>query len=169
MIIHCSQKLAAKLPEVSKAPLDEDSPLGSWHSHLFTLDRRQCVMFCHDESRYCLFMAGLRKSHFSELGGKWFRQLFTASLAVIDCPDTQIRKVELMLGPIRYDTATDRSVQGSINIARRDLEAMVYEVPDVMELDPLAVSVQLNERPVSVHGKWLWPAKVMRARVMEVG
>lgn len=151
VIIHCSHKLAAKLSSVSKIPLEEASPLGSWHAHLFTLDRRQCVMFCHDESRYCLFLAGLRKPHFAELGSRWLRQLFTASLAVIGCPDTQIRKVELMLGPIRFDTATDRSVQGSINIARRDLEAMLYGVPNVIDLDPPAVSVRLNERPATLH------------------
>ena len=165
MIIHCSQKLAAKLPAVSKTPLNEESPLGSWHGHLFTLNRRQCVIFCHDESRYCLFLAGLRKPHFAELGSKWFRQLFTASLAEIGCTDAQIKKVELMIGLIYYDTAADRSVQGSINIARRDLEAMLYRVPNVLDLDPLAVSIRLNERPTTVHGKWLWPSRVMLERV----
>lgn len=169
MLIHCSQKLAAKLSEVSKTPLEEESPLGSWHGQLFTLDRRQCVMFCHDESRYCLFLAGLRKPHFPELGSKWFRQLFTASLAEVGCPDAQIRKVDLMLGPIRYDTATDRSVQGSINIARRDLEAITFGAPNVLDLDPLAVSVRLNERPATVHGKWLQPTKVMQQQVAELG
>jgi len=93
---------------------------------------------------------GRRKAPLAELGSRWLRQLFTASLAVIGCPDTQIRKVELMLGPIRSDTATDRSVQGSINIARRDLEAMLYGVPNVIDLDPPAVSVRLNERPATL-------------------
>jgi hypothetical protein len=40
MIIHCTQKLAAKLPEVSAAPLTENSPLGNWHAHLYNYDRR---------------------------------------------------------------------------------------------------------------------------------
>lgn len=94
---------------------------------------------------------------------------FTASLAAIDCPDTKIRKVELVLGPIRFDTATDRSVQGSINIARRDMEAMLNRVPNVLDLDTLAASVRLNERPATVYGKWLWPARVMRERVAAAG
>ena len=162
MIVHSSRKLAARLPEVSRGPLEETSPLGSWHAHLFTLDRRQCVMFCHDESRYCLFLAGLRKPHFAELGSKWFRELFTATLAMTGVPDIQITKVELLLGPVRFDTATDRSVQSAINIARRDLEAMVYRVSNVLDLDPLKVSVRLNERPTRVKGKTLWPARVMR-------
>ena len=169
MIIHSCRKLAAKLPEVSKIPLEENSPLGSWHAHLFTLDRRQCVMFCHDESRYCLFLAGLRKPHFLQFGSKWFRELFTATLAMTGVPDVQIRKVELLLGPVRFDTATDRSVQGSINIARRDLEAMVYRVPNVLDLDPLKVSVRLNERPTRVEGRTLWPARVMRQIVDQLG
>jgi hypothetical protein len=41
MIIHCSQKLATKLSAVLPTPLEETSPLGSWHGHLFTLDGQQ--------------------------------------------------------------------------------------------------------------------------------
>ena len=161
MILHCSQKLATKLTGVSPTPLEENSPLGSWHGHLFTLDRRQCVMFCHDATRFVLFLPGLRKAQFAELGGKWFRQLFTATLALSGCPDAQIKEVELALGPVRYDTATDRSVQGSLRVARQDLEARLYGVPNVMDLDPLAVSRWLNERPSTIRGKWIWPDKAM--------
>jgi hypothetical protein len=161
MILHCSQKLAAKLPAVSSTPLEETSPLGSWHGHLFTLDRRQCVMFVHDATRYALFLPGLRKEDFAVLGERWFRPLYLATLAVFGCPDAQIKKVELAIGPIRFDTATDRSVQGSLRVAKQDLEALVYAVPNVMELDPLAVSCRLSDRPASVYGKWLWPQKAM--------
>lgn len=169
MITHCSKRLAAKLPEVSSTPLQETSPLGSWHAHLFILDRRQCVMFCHDETRYCLFLAGLRKPQFAELGSRWFRELFTATLAVTGIPDTQIKKVELMLGPMRFDADTDRSVQGSINIARQDLQAWVFQLPNVMDVDPLKVSVWLNERPTTVKGKYIWPEREMRQLVTRVG
>lgn len=169
VIIHCSKKLAAKLPEVSSTPLQETSPLGSWHAHLFTLDRRQCVMFCHDATRCCLFLAGLRKPHFAELGSWWFRELFTATLAVIGVPDTRIKKVELMLGPIRFDAATDRSVQSTINIARQDLQAWAFQLPNVMDLDPLEVSVRLNERPVTIRGKFIQPGREMQQLVTRVG
>ncbi len=68
MIIHCSRKLAAKLANFSPVPLKETSPLGSWHAHLFTIDRRQCVMFCHDATRYAPFLPGLRHEYFAEMG-----------------------------------------------------------------------------------------------------
>jgi hypothetical protein len=169
MIIHCSKQLATKLREVSPTPLQETSPLGSWHAQLFTLDRRQCVMFCHDETRYCLFLAGLRKPHFAELGSKWLRELFTATLEVTGVPDTLIRKVELMLGPVRFDAATDRSVQGTINIARQDLQAWAFQLSNVMELDPLKVSVRLNERPVTIRGQFIRPGREMQQLVAKVG
>jgi len=161
MIIHSSQKLAAKLAAISSTPLEETSPLGSWHGHLFTLDRRQYVMFCHDATRYVLFLPGLRKEHFAELGGKWFRPLYVATLAMLGCPDTQIKKMEMALGPMRFDTATDRSVQGSLRVAKLDLEAWLYGVPNVMDLDPLAMSCRLNERPATIYGKRVRPEKAM--------
>ncbi len=122
-------------------------------------------MFCHDATRYALFMPGLRKQQFAELGSKWFRLLYTATLAMAGCPDTQIKKAELALGPVRFDTAVDRSVQGSLRVARQDLEVGVYQASNVMELDPLKVSCWLNERPATVYGKWIWPDKAMREAV----
>ena len=160
MIIHCSKKLAAKLPEVSVTPLTKTSPLGSWHAHLFVMDRRQCVLFCHDLTRYALFLPGLRKAQFAALDNE-FRQLYFATLAEFGCTETQIKKVDLALGPVRYDTATDRSVQGSIRIVKFDLEAHVFEAGDVMRIDPLAMSCRLSDRPATVYGKFVWPNKEM--------
>lgn len=168
MILHCSQKLAAKLPGVSTTPLQETSPLGSWHGHLFTLDRRQCVMLVHDATRYALFLPGLRKEDFAALSERWFRPLYLATLALCGCPEVQMKKAELALGPMRFDTATDRSVQGSLRVARQDMEAWVYSVPNVMDVDALKVSRWLNERPATVYGKWVWPEKAMLEAVARI-
>jgi hypothetical protein len=94
-IIYCSQRLASKLPDVSPTPLEEISPLGGWHGHLFTLDRRQCVMFCHDATRYALLMPGLQKVHFAELGSKLFSPLYMATLAALGCTPAQLSKAAL--------------------------------------------------------------------------
>lgn len=165
MILHCSRKLAERLPDVSAAPLEEASPLGGWHGHLFPVDRRQCVMFCHDATRYVLFLPGLRKAQFAVLGSPWFRELFAASLAVLGCSDAQIRKAELALGPVRYDTATDRSVMGSIKVAQQDLWAWLQDLPDVMAADPLATAHWLNHRPTYARGRLLWPDQAMLAQM----
>jgi hypothetical protein len=56
-------------------------------------------------------------------------------------------------------------VQGSLRVAKQDLEAWVVQVSNVLELDPLKVSCWLNERPTTVYGKVLWPEQAMRERV----
>ena len=167
MIIHCSRKLAAKLPEVSETPLEETSPLGSWHGHLFTQERRQCGLFCHDASRYVLFIPALRKVDFANLG-RLFRPLFLASLAAFGAAPNQIRKAELALGPLRFDTATDRSVQASIRTVQTlDLQGLAMRLSGA-SFDPLAVSVELSHRPATVRGKWIWPDLVMLEAVAQL-
>jgi len=168
MIIHCTQKLAKKLSEVSPGPLTETSPLGSWTANLYTIDRRQCVLFCHDETRYVLFQPGLRKETFEELGAL-HRPLFLDSLAAQGVAQAQLKNVALALGPVRFDSATDRSVLASMNIARSDMDGALVRVANVMELDPIAVALYLNHRPAKVRGAWLWPEKAMMERVSLLG
>ncbi len=152
MILHCTKKLAAKLPDITNETVTESSPLGSWHANLYTMDRRNVVMFCHDETRYTLFIPGLRKKELAELG-RWFREIYTASLAYMGLPDNLVRRAELALGPVIFDTATNRSVLGSINQMHFMLEGKVAEVEDVMLLNPLSVNRWLCHYPVSVKGR----------------
>lgn len=164
MLLHSTQKLAAKLPDVSAIPLAESSPLGSWHANLYTIDRRQCVMFCHDESRYVLFLPGLLKADFADLG-RLHRELFLASLNELGVKETHLNRVALALGPIQFDCITDRSVLGSLRVTSFDLSCLLRRGDNVMECDPLALSVELNDRPVTVRGKWLFPDKAMLERI----
>ncbi|OBS08173.1 hypothetical protein Thpro_022423 [Acidihalobacter prosperus] len=127
------------LPATSREPQAETSPLGSWHAHLYRIDRRHVVMFCHDETRYTLYLPGVRKAEFGELG-HWFKEIFTASLAYMDMPESQVLRAELALGPVTFDTCTNRSVLASLKRMRYRLDAHVLEVADVMLLDPISVN-----------------------------
>lgn len=166
MIIHCTQKLAAKLPDFSATPLTETSPLGSWHAHLFLYDRRQCVLFCHDETRYCLFVPGLKKTGFAELG-RLHREQFLATLSALKVPELLLNRLSLMLGPVQFDHKTDRSVLGSLRTADIDLSWLINGV-HVLDCDPLAIALKLNERPTSVKGKWIFPAKMMLTKIYQL-
>lgn len=48
MIIHCTKKLASKLPAGSAEALTENRLLGGWHANLYNIDRRNCLLFCHN-------------------------------------------------------------------------------------------------------------------------
>lgn len=163
MIVHCTQKLAVKLTEVSATPLVETSPIGSWHAHLYRYDRRQCVMFCHDDTRFCLFLPGMVKADFVELG-RLHREIFLATLVAMNVPQPLLSRAALSLGPMQCDRNTDRSVLGSLRTADVDLSWLIHGV-NVLDCDPLAVSLKLNERPASVKGRWFHPSRALLERI----
>lgn len=166
MIIHCTQKLAAKLPQVSTTPLTETNPLGSWHANLYTIDRRNCVMFCHDHTRFVLFMAGLTKEHFANLDF-WFQDLFANTLLKSGYDTDLIEKALALLTPCQFDTCCNRSVQGSMRtVMMQDVYAVLYDCANVMELSPYSTAARINDRPVTIKGmkfgQCLWPDREMK-------
>ena len=110
-------------------------------------------MFRHDASRYVLFQPGLVKADFVNLG--WLhRELFFTSLVALGVKQSSLSSVAMALGPVQYDCVTDRSVLGSLQVACSDLDGMLYRISNVMECDPLTLSVELNDRPATVKGKY---------------
>ena len=168
MILHCTQKLATRIPSITDLPDPgvahecQAGPLSSWHGHLLTLDRRQCVLFCHDATRYVLFIPGLRAPQLAELG-RWHRELFLAVLEAQGLAHHHIASAGLALGPLQMDRNTDRSALASMNRVAGDLQfGLLRETTNVMELDPIKTSLWLNNRPCTVHKMWIWPDKAMR-------
>ena len=151
MIFHCTKALAAKLPEVSPVWLADSNPSGSWHAHLHVIDRWQCVMFCHDSTRFILFQAGLRKEQFNNLG-QLHRELFRFALVSMGVPDSSIKRVELAMGPATFDTATDRSVLGTLNQSRSDFDHFINDYRNILEVDPVIAARWLNHRPLTARG-----------------
>ena len=49
-------------------------------------------MLENEVTREALFIPGWRKAQFAELGSKWFRLLYTATLAMSGCPDALIKR-----------------------------------------------------------------------------
>ena len=174
MILHCTQKLAVRipstgdLPSLEAEPDSQSAPLSSWHAHLLTLDCRQCVLFCHDATRYVLFLPGLRALQLAELG-RWHRDLFLAVLQVQGLSHHHIARAGLTLGSLQMDRNTDRSVLASMNGVVGDLQfGLLRETANVMELDPIKTSLWLNDRPCTVHKTWIWPDKAMREVVEQL-
>jgi len=114
-----------------------------------------------------LFLPGLRAPQFADLG-RWHRELFLATLAVQGMPSSHLARFELMFGPLRIDYQTDRSVLGSLRVAADDLRyGSLPRVSNVLDLDPLVISHELNQRPCRVGKACIWPTESMRKLVEE--
>ncbi|WP_136515950.1 DUF6933 domain-containing protein [Geomonas edaphica] len=160
MIFHCTKALAAKLPFVSPTLFADTNPLGSWHAHLYIIDRRQCVMFCHDSTRFVLFESGLKKGQFHDLG-QLHKKLYLAVLISMGVSEASLKRVQLALGSVLFDTVTDRSVLGTLNQSRGEFDYFIADYSNILEVDPIIAAQWFNKRPLTARGKWLWPDKSM--------
>ena len=167
MIIHCTKKLAAKFPNVQSEEQIETSPLGSWHANLYIFDRRQCVLFTHDETRYSLFIPGVVKPMFDDFD-EFFKGMFLGSLSLLGVADNQLSRAELALGKMTFDSSTDRSVLGSMTNLKHMINAKVNDVPNVMDLDIMELNHWLTDIPMSTKSRpdyGGWPQRDMKALV----
>jgi len=172
--LHCTKKLLAKLPLYDDGRLrshqsrplvaigDKANPLSGWHANLITLQRRQCVLFVHDATRFPVFVPALKKPDFAELD--WhFQDGLMNTLLKAGADDKLMKAAEKHLAPLMCDNATDRSVQGTMNRMAQDIGHILdFEEGSVMDLSPYRTGVWLAERPSSIKGKdYIWPAREM--------
>ncbi|MAK44063.1 MAG: hypothetical protein CMN80_07915 [Spongiibacter sp.] len=173
MTIHATKKLMAKLPvnEAGLLPLREKtiylaerddaapSPLGSWHANLLTLQRRNCVLLVHDQTRFPVFIPALKKADLANLDW-WFSDALMNTLLKCGANDRQMALAAEMLHRLQVDSVCDRSVQGTMNRMASDIEHMLYyDSINLAEITGYRLSAWLAHRPCSVKGRkdCVWP------------
>ena len=178
--LHVSKALFAKLPLDNQgalpadAPTDYlnesgllpgglDNPLSGWHAHLFTLQRRQCVLWAHDTTRFALFMPCLTKPDFAQL--QWlFVDSLMNTLIKAGANEQQLDTAHQLLRPLRIDSVCNRSVQATITRMKGDIEhTLNFNQAAVTELSAYRTGAWLADRPCNVKGKkeCVWPKEAM--------
>lgn len=173
--LHCTKKLLAKLPLYEDGRLrgrdsrplvavdSKPNPLSGWHANLIVLQRRQCVLFVHDITRFPIFVPALKKPDFAELNW-YFQDGFMNTLLKVGADDRHMKAAEKLLAPLVCDTITNRSVQGTLNQMAQDLGCLLdYDDCSVMDLSPYRTGAWLADRPCTMKGvnDCIWPVKAM--------
>lgn len=161
--IHSTKKLLAKLPLDESGMLSNkhtdadsrstnDSPLGSWHANLITLQRHNCILFVHDATRFPLFLKELRKSDLAELA--WhFEDGFMNTLLKAGADDTQMQAAASALKPLQFDSDCDRSVQGTMNQRASDIEhILAHNNISLSDISAYRMGAQLSEMLTKIKG-----------------
>lgn len=174
--IHATKKLFAKLPldddgfVVAKNPLRHphvstlaNGSLSHWHANLITLQRRNCVLLVHDATRFPLFIKCLVKDDFANFD--WhFEDTLMNTLLKLGANEHQLEVAATLLGPCRFDTKCNRSVQGTMNQMKGDIEHMLwYDHANIEDISQYRVGVWMADRPCHVKGvrDCIWPQKEM--------
>lgn len=176
--IHATKKLLTKLPvnEQGFLPPDKnttttsnkdletkESLLSGWHANLIILQRRNCILFVHDTTRFPIFIPCLTKPDFAKLD--WhFQDVFMNTLLKMGADDAIMNRAADLLQPLCFDSDCNRSVQGTMNQMAGDLEYSInYRGMNIQDASPYRISAWLADRPCTIKGQkdCVWPIKAM--------
>jgi len=170
--LHCTKKLLAKLPVradgrlVPSADDDiEESLLSGWHANLVTLQRRQCVLFVHDATRFPVFLPGLRKDDFAQLDTR-FESAFYETLFRSGADEAVMNNAIPAMGRFVCDSDCDRSVQGTMRRMLSDLDITLDGGQEQLDASSGArIAAWLADGPCTVKGRkdTVWPDREMHA------
>ena len=174
--VHATKKLLAKLPlddaglVKTKQPLpygqeseNRNNPLSGWHANLVTLQRRNCVLMVHDETRFPVMIKSLLKKDFANFDW-YFQDAFMNTLLKVNANDEQMDAAQSLLAPCQFDTDCNRSAQGTLNRMKSDIEHLLwYDNIEVENLSAYRTGAWLAESPWNVKGRkdCVWPIKAM--------
>ena len=175
--IHATKKLLAKLPVDESGFLPEKKPpphmrgcneqseslLSGWHANLITLQRRNCILLVHDTTRFPLFISSLTKPDFVRLDW-YFQDVLMNTLLKLGTSQQQMDTAAVHLQRLRFDSNCNRSVQGTMNQMKGDVEHMLwYDNAAVQDLSGYRTGVWLASRPCTVKGlkDCVWPDKAI--------
>jgi len=173
--LHATKKLLAKLPVNKEGylPIDKvssssssalsENPLSGWHANLITLQRRHCILMVHDTTRFPLFITCLTKPDFANLN-RHFEDAFMNTLLKLEANQQQLDTAISYLNELCVDSVCDRSVQGTINQMKGDIEHMLwFDSVDIADLSGYRTAVWLSDRPCTVKGlkDCIWPQVAM--------
>ncbi|MDX1251748.1 MAG: hypothetical protein IDH49_05780 [Gammaproteobacteria bacterium] len=139
-LIHCTKKLLAELPS---SLIDQVATGESWHANVLRIDRRKCVLFTHDATLYSVFVPGLRKPDFALLDQMFGQRLFKALLWE-GFPQHLIERALEACRTVRFTRSSSRSVLGSMNDIRFQIEVHVAHASGLTQVDLVDLHQRLN-------------------------
>ena len=123
----------------------------SRYADLLRIDQRKCVLFTLDMTLYSVFIPGLKRPEFEHLSDVFGQRLFKA-LLWDEFPQAQIEQMLEFCRVIRFSTSNNRSVLGSMNDLRLQIEVNVAHAGGLANVDMFDLHHRLNRVPLSAVG-----------------
>ncbi|AKS43219.1 DUF6933 domain-containing protein [Wenzhouxiangella marina] len=182
--LHCTKDLLKRLPlqangrirtprhsRVAANDDDLETRLSGWHAKRLLIQRRQCLLFVHDATRFPVFVPAVLKAVFAALDYH-FSTSFMNTLLKTGADNELMDRAQAALAPLVCDSVCDRSVQGTMNQMGQDLDYLFDDDrTPVNELTGYRQGAWLADRPCMVKGgkECLWPKQAMRDFLLDQG
>jgi hypothetical protein len=114
MNIYCSKKLETFMGQISRP--GESSILGDWNGHLFTIERKKCLLFMNNKTCYSVVMASVLKKDVKDFGQVFKQRLIQQLDHDISINERQEIKVRNELADVVLSKSNnDKRIIGTIN------------------------------------------------------
>ena len=117
MTIYCSKKLETFLGRITLTiQPTESSVLGDWNGHLFTIDRKKCLVFMNNKTCYSVVMTNVLKKDLKDFTQVFKERLIRQLDHDLNINERQEIKFRKELGDIVLSKSNnDKKIIGTIN------------------------------------------------------
>ena len=141
------------------------NPLRDWHANSLTIQRRNCVLLVHNQTRFTVFIPCLRKKEFDSFQRE-FEFSFMNTLLKCGATDQQMDMANHLLEKVEIDSKCDRSVQGTLNqMAQYAKHIIEHDSIDVTQITGHRIGAHMADTPCTVKARkdTVWPKKEILA------
>ena len=117
-IIYCTKKLANFINRDGLSPIQPEtpSPLGEWNGHLFTINRKKCLVFVNNRSWYSVFITDISKKDLADFNQLFLSRVVQQMIHDLHLTNKELAVLENHFGPVRLaSTNNDKKTLGIIN------------------------------------------------------
>lgn len=165
MILRCTQKLLVELKTKPTGEESKEAPFWSWHGNMFHIERRKCVLLTNDKTRFAIFIASLKKQDFESFNFVFGQCLFKY-LLYEKFPQKQIETVLMALQNFKYEKTNNRSVIGTMNEQRSQIEFFIEAEGGMIGTDVYKLNSKLNRIILSTT-KYKYPIELFKEKLEE--
>ncbi|MFH1921759.1 MAG: hypothetical protein ABIP48_17990, partial [Planctomycetota bacterium] len=124
-VIRCTSKLLADIddPPLPDSSTPTRSPIGDWYGHIFTVDRRKCVLFINEPTLFVCPAFGVVKSDYRRIV-PFFLDVLTWTLRNMLFPDNEVAWLLDHHTDLTIGRTVNRSTVGSMNNRIADAKHM---------------------------------------------
>jgi len=150
LTLQCTNKLLKEL-KTEMSPIKDTDPLTLWHANLIILDRRKCLIFTNDKTRYTLLVPGLKKPDF-KISGEIFLDKLFKSMLNDGIPQQGIEKVLNTCSSYCFTRTSNKSVLGTMNDIASIIKWSVYNEGGLLNTDLSDLMMKMNRMPMKPLG-----------------
>jgi hypothetical protein len=146
MTIYCSKKLETFLGQItSTVQPTENSIFGDWNGHLFTIDRKRCLIFMNNRTCYSVVMKNVLKKDTKDFGQVFKERLIRQLGHDLNINERQEVKLRKEFGDVTLTKSNnDKKIIGTINHHVENLKYNSYGA-GVESCDEVNVTGVLND------------------------